>query len=291
MAKVLYEPSYESAIWRIYFMNNWQLTFKNFYVTFEWIISELDDEKKELYDEISSLVNWIEDLSVENTDLKSSLDRLRKNLNNYKETTEIVVTIKNQISDWWITLTSKQNDVLNDIIARLENKDTVITVWMNEYEKNKQEIMSLLSESGISQKTKSNAQEWFNEFEEILAAWLEPEEKERMLNEIRDDILSDLKKDKQQDLYWENFKIYFCNMFDYYSIISSKCWSQENNLITENYEKSQKQDTPSKSWWLPLWLKIILIILVWWLLTMWWIIVFFSVKARMNSMSENDEEE
>jgi hypothetical protein len=34
-----------------------------------------------------------------------------------------------------------------------------------------------------------------------------------------------------------------------------------------------------------------LIVLIWWLLTMGWIIVFFSIKARMNSASENDEEE
>jgi hypothetical protein len=34
-----------------------------------------------------------------------------------------------------------------------------------------------------------------------------------------------------------------------------------------------------------------LIILVGWLLTMWWIIVFFSLKAKLNSASEEDEEE
>jgi hypothetical protein len=31
--------------------------------------------------------------------------------------------------------------------------------------------------------------------------------------------------------------------------------------------------------------------LVWWLLTMGWIIVFFSIKARLNTESENEDEE
>jgi hypothetical protein len=43
-------------------------------------------------------------------------------------------------------------------------------------------------------------------------------------------------------------------------------------------------------WWLPSWLKIVLIILVWWLLAMGWVIVFFSIKAKLNSTSDEDEE-
>jgi peptidoglycan hydrolase CwlO-like protein len=43
---------------------------------------ELDEENKEIYNDITKLINGIEDLSIENTDLKKSLDKLRKNLNN-----------------------------------------------------------------------------------------------------------------------------------------------------------------------------------------------------------------
>ena len=41
---------------------------------------------------------------------------------------------------------------------------------------------------------------------------------------------------------------------------------------------------------LPSWLKIVLIIVVWGLLAMWWVIVFFSIKARLNSESDEDDE-
>ena len=78
---------------------NGKLTFKNFYVTLEGVILELDDEKKDLYDDITQLFNGIEDLSVENTSLKRSLDRLRKNLNNRLETTSTVNTINEQMKD------------------------------------------------------------------------------------------------------------------------------------------------------------------------------------------------
>jgi hypothetical protein len=57
MAKIVYQPNYE-VIWRIYFKNEGQLTFKNFYVQFEWYILELDDEKLVLYKDITTLMNW-----------------------------------------------------------------------------------------------------------------------------------------------------------------------------------------------------------------------------------------
>jgi regulator of replication initiation timing len=60
---------------------------------------ELDEEKRELYRDISTLINGIEDLTIENTDLKRSLDRLRKNLNNRPEVTTIVITINEQIEN------------------------------------------------------------------------------------------------------------------------------------------------------------------------------------------------
>jgi cytoskeletal protein RodZ len=74
-------------------------------------------------------------------------------------------------------------------------------------------------------------------------------------------------------------------------LYNSKCWSMTESLqnntdrpVVDSTQKTQKS-------WFPLWLKIILIVLVWWLLVMWWIIVFFSIKAKMNSSSENDEDE
>jgi flagellar basal body-associated protein FliL len=67
----------------------------------------------------------------------------------------------------------------------------------------------------------------------------------------------------------------------------------EQKNIQNNYAKSQdnEQSSSDSSGWLPLRLTIILIFLVWWALTMIGIIVFFSIKARLNSSSDNWEDE
>ena len=105
--------------------------------------------------------------------------------------------------------------------------------------------------------------------------------------------MSDYKKNKRE---WENdFNLYFCDIFSYYDIISStgKCWAGVETKDIQKHYKETKEDTKTskeESWGFPTWLKIMLIFLVWWVLTMIWIIVFFSIKARLNSSSENDEE-
>ena len=288
MVKIVYEPNYESSIWRLYFTNNWQLTFKNFYVTFEWSILELDEEKRELYRDISTLINGIEDITIENTDLKRSLDRLRKNLNNRPEVTTIVITINEQIENWWIKIDLKQKESLDSILNRLSNEDTIVSVWMNEYEKNREEILASLPEGQWSIKT--TVEGMFQNFDETAYQYT-PEEKAKELESIRNTIIDDGKKNRW--MYNENdFTIYFCNIFDYYEIptYTKKCWWDLLPII-ENYDKWKTTDTSSSKWGFPLWLKIVLIILVWWLLTMWWVIVFFSIKAKLSSTSESDEDE
>ena len=282
LAKIVYEPNYENAIWRIYFTNKWKLTFKNYYITFEWYVSELDEEKYALYEDISILVNGIEDLTSENTDLKMLLDRLRRNLNNAWEVTSLILTINEKIAEWWIKLDASQKELLDHVISSLSSKDTVIAVWKSDYEKNKAEILELVSAS-----QRETVESLFKEFEE---ANFEPEGRADSLNKIREFIIDISKKNNRYDE--EDYTPYFCNIFDFYKITNytTKCWSDAESLITKNYNKEIENPSSSSSSWLPLWLKIILIILVWWLLVMWWIIVFFSVKARLNSSSESDDE-
>lgn len=288
MAKIRYEPDYESAIGRVYFTNNGNLTFKNFYVTFEWIILELDDEKKEIYNDITSLVNGIEDLSTENTDLKRTLDKLRKNLNNRSEVTSLVITINEQIEEWWIKMSADQKETLDSVLSRLSNKDTIVSVWMNEYEKNKREIIALLP----SQWTLKSTIEWkFEDFDANSSEyWLDERAKE--LEWIRDLIIKNSKKNNIDE---NDFTLYFCNIFEHFSIstYTDKCWAAASDTILDNYkkEKSNQSTTSSEKSKFPLRLKIILIILVWWLLTMWWVIIFFSVKARLNTAADNEDEE
>jgi hypothetical protein len=62
-------------------------------------VLELDEEKLEIYNDITTLVNGIEDLSVENTDLKNSLNNLSKDLNNRPAVTSSVIAIKEKIDE------------------------------------------------------------------------------------------------------------------------------------------------------------------------------------------------
>ena len=275
MAKIVYQPNYESAIWRIYFMNNWQLTFKNFYVQFEWYILELDEEKLAIYKDITTLMNWIEDISIANANLKSSLDMLRKNLNNITVVTPTVIAINEQIDAWWIKLDQRQKDLLDSILDRLSNADTIISVWLSEYEINKMDILVSVPKT---HKIRASVEEWFLNFEESSS----PEEKGKILTDLMNNILKNVNLDSSDVsiIQWR-----FCSISEYYSL-----WSYAK-VCPSDWGKtwlSSSQNTPEKSWWLPGRLKIVLFVLVGWLLAMWWIILFFSIKAKLSS-SEEDE--
>ena len=288
IAKVKYEPDYDSTIWRVYFTQDWKLKYKDYYVTFEWVFLWLDEEKMEIYKDITQLLNWVEDnLSVENKNLTILLDKLRKNLRNKPEVSSLVNTINEEVNKWWIKIDSKQKDLLDSILSRLSNEDTIISVWLNEYEKNKKEIFS------VSPKSLSKVEGLFKEFEENYDEYGQ-QDKANKLEKIRNEVINDAKKNEVSE---DDINPYFCRIFDYYAVsqyselYNSKCWSVTESLqnntdrpVVDSTQKTQKS-------WFPLWLKIILIVLVWWLLVMWWIIVFFSIKAKMNSSSENDEDE
>jgi hypothetical protein len=222
--------------------------------------------------------------------LKKSLDKLRKNLNNRWEVTSLVMLINEQLTEW-VQMTASQKELLDSVLFRLSNEDTVIAVWMNEYEKNKREILALLSEKWSLKKT---VEKKFEEFEEWLGDY-GLEDRKNKLEEIWDLILQENKKDKWSAIDEWILNTYFCNIYEHYDIsnYTTKCGlSPESSTISENYDEwKSKTETESQSSWLPMWLKIILIILVWGLLTMCGIIIFFSIKARLNSMSENDGDE
>lgn len=286
VVKVRYEPDYDSTIWRVYFKQNGELKYKDFYVTFEWVLVWLDDEKTEIYRDITKLLNWIEStLSVENKNLTILLDKLRKNLNNKPEVSSLVNTINEEINKWWIKMDSKQKDLLDSILARLSNEDTVVSVWLNEYEKNKKEILAL--------RKSSKNEKLFKEFEEKYDDY-DQQDKADALEKIWENVI---KEGKNNGWSESDFNKFFCDIFDYYAVsqystlYNDKCWSTTSS-ITDNSDKPVTSSTQkSEKSGFPLRLKIILIVLVWWLLVMWWIIVFFSIKAKLNSSSENDEDE
>lgn len=288
MAKVVYQPNYESAIWRIYFTEDNQLMFKNFYVTFEWYIHELDEENLEIYNDITILINWIDDISIDNIDLKNYLDTLRKNLNSRNTTSSLVATIQNILDDWWVKLSPNQKELLDSILARLSNSDTIVSVWMNEFEKNKLEILAILPSS-----LRPEIERMFSSFENNINVY-DPEQKYQELQNIQNVVI-----EKWQSMWWLDDKDIalviqpsFCNIFGYYDITrySSDCGTDS---VTENWAHASDETTTKTSNqkdWLPKRLKIILICLMAGLLVVWWVIVFFSIKAKLNSTSEEEDE-
>ncbi len=285
VAKLKYSPSYESAIWRVIFTaNNWKLVFQNFYVSFEWYILELSAEDRELYDNISTLINWIDDRIWENSNLKSSLDVLRKNLNNRNIVSSTIMTIQTIQADWWISLDSAQKDSLSDILSILANSDTIFAVWIDDYEKNKEEIITMVPASA-----KKEIKEMFQNFENNRET-LDKQGMATELKKIREKIGEIWKKEMDKDDV-PVFDQAFCNIFEYYELTSytETCGSNIDREVKKNKEKISSNSSSDKKW-LPTWLIIVLTVLFGWLLVMWWIIVFFSLKSRLNK-SEEDEEE
>ena len=214
VAKIIYEPNYNRAIWRVYFTNNWKLTFKNFYVTFQWYISELDEEKMEIYNDITVLIDGIEDVSMENVELKQFLNWLRNSLNDRIEITNLLISIKERIANWWILIDVKQKELLDYIISRFEN-ELIVFDGMNEYEKYKEEILALLP-TGKWSGIKSTIEEMFMEYEYNQFSY-NNEERAKELWKIWDKIIKDWKKNKWLDDE-RDFDVYFCGMYDYFDI-------------------------------------------------------------------------
>jgi hypothetical protein len=94
-----YTPQFESIIGRVYFEYNGKLVFKNFSVSFEGFNVVMDQNNLLIYQDITTLINGIEDRSIGNSDLKVALDVLRKNLLDKNQTSANVVALQNQIKD------------------------------------------------------------------------------------------------------------------------------------------------------------------------------------------------
>jgi hypothetical protein len=62
-------------------------------------VLELSDDNLEIYNDITKLIDGMDDSSTENTELKKYLNKLRRNLNNVSEVSALVVDINEQISN------------------------------------------------------------------------------------------------------------------------------------------------------------------------------------------------
>lgn len=285
LAKITYTPSYENSIWRVYFTHEWQLKYKNFYVSFEWYVIELTDEELAIYRDITTLINGIQDSTDDNVNLKSSLVMLRKNLKDKSMASSMAMNIHAQLDEWYvdIEITSEQKELLDVVLKKIYWNDVAYyRVWMSEYESNKAEILAILPPTW-----KGEIEQLFKDFEDNIS--MVPEWKAHKLSNIRMQILTKWASDWSiDDIDVTNvLQPSFCNIVKYYD-----CWTyvntcDESNANTAHSDEAQVSTNSSRK--MPWWVKIILIILVWWVLIMWWGIIFFAIKAKMNNNWEDEE--
>ena len=213
-----YTPLTESIIGRVYFEYNGKLVFKNFNVSFEASEILLDETNKTLYTDITTLINGIEDTTIGNTDLKTLLDILRKNLLDKNQTSANVVGIQTHITETAILIDAEQKALLESIITRLSNADTVSALGGNEYEKAREAILTILP-TGLS----TLIREDFTQFENNSER-LDEEGKRESLNAIITLIAS---KGPEYEFQANDMTTFiqpeFCKIFAFYDIASEAC--------------------------------------------------------------------
>ena len=280
---------FEPIMGRLYFKYQGETTYKTFTVEFENDEIPLEGDMLDIYKDISTLINGIEEKNNGNAYLRIYLDQLRKNLLDRNATSSTVVEIQNLLNENVVLLDSNQDFLLNSILERLANADTVSALWWNEYEKAKSEILSILPDELADSVTLK-----FVDFESV-ADRIDNDEKKAKLNDILNFIVENANKYDMDVNDIENVIVKnFCNILNFYEISSNKCGVvnetptvQEENTISNTV--NEDTTTPSKG--LPTRLKIILWVVISAILIVGGVIVFFAIKAKMKDENEEEDEE
>jgi hypothetical protein len=277
-----YNPQFESIMGRIYFDYQGKFVFKNFSVNFEGYDVVMDQTNLLLYQDITTLMNGIVDNNVGNADLKLLLDDLRKNLLDKNQTSATVIAIQTHLTEAAIYIDQTQKDLLDSILIRLSNIDTISALGANEYDKAKMEILTMLPTN-----LKTEVESMFSQFE-LKAGNLDDEEKKTEINNI----LNHIRKNAEQyEISREDvdgfFLVKICEILNYYSIASNLC----DAAIIEQPDIPPENTTQKESNSFPTWLKVILRIIFGGIVIVGGTIVFFAVKAKLKDTNPDEEEE
>ena len=278
-----YEPQFENIIGRLQFDYNGQFVFKNFNVIFEGFDTIMDQNNLLIYQDITTLINGIEDTSIWNADLKHLLDILRKNLLDRNQTTSNVIALENHISESPIYIDEGQKELLNSVISRLTNADTISAMGGTIYDQAKNEILATLPTN-----LRTEIEIMFTNFE-AEADNLDNDGKKEKLTAILNHIANnaDAHQIDRNDIDGIFLKE-ICRILDYYTITSQAC--HPDSVVTTPEIPLETPTTPS-SGGMPTWLKVILRIVFWGIVIIGWVIVFFAVKAKLNAEAEAEDNE
>jgi hypothetical protein len=211
------------------------------------------------------------------------LDSLRKNLLDKNQTSATVIAIQTHITESAIYIDQEQKNLLDSIILRLSNIDTISALGGNEYDKAKMEILTLLPTN-----LKTDVERMFTSFE-LRVDNLTKDEKKIEINKILNYIAENA---GNYEVSAEDVNVFIlrqiCHILDYYDIPSESC----NSEITIQPDIPPEDTTQKESKSLPTWLKVILRIIFGGIVIVGGTIVFFAVKAKLkDSHQEEDEEE
>jgi hypothetical protein len=201
------------------------------------------------------------------------------------QTSANVVSIQTHIKETSIQITASQKDLLESIISRLSNAETISAMGGNEYDKAKAEIQAVTPYN-----LRVEVGPKFAQFE-LGADNLDDEGKYNKLSEIfayiktnagaYDMDINDVDTIVQKEL---------CNILLYYNIAEYSQTCSVNSVTLTTQVPVENLDTPSTGG-LPGWLKVILRIIGGGIVVVGGMIVFFAVRAKMKADEERDEDE
>lgn len=162
--------------------------------------------------------NWIWDLVTKQDEIKYTY------IDSYEEgvTPRVAVEYKWKLGQakWATILVVNERYLLNVKTEKVEGETIIITD--NRYEKNKIKILLQLP---VTWNIRQYMDWMFRDYEKDEDSYTNEERAEK-LNTIRNTLIKDGKEENKWLDNEEDFTPYFCNIFDYYGIITytEKCW-------------------------------------------------------------------
>jgi hypothetical protein len=212
--------------------------------------------------------------------LKTLLDVLRKNLLDKHQTTANVVAIQSHVKENVIQLDQGQKDLLESILSRLANGDTISAMGGNAYTTAREEILATLPVN-----LRREVEPMFTQFE-AEADRMDTEAKKKTLTTILNYIADNASTHHMSKNDIDGIILpQFCAILAFYEIQSTSCVTSDSApLLPSIPVESAKKSV------LPLWLQVILRIVGGGILIVGGVIVFFAIKAKIRAGEEEEDE-
>lgn len=292
-----YIPKYETTVWRIYYTSNWQAQTKDFTISFLDYEMTLDPQYKEVYGNITALIQSMSgpDRSTGNqVRARDLLGDLKNNIWDDAARMASVVSLKDFLDKNPMNWNTAQNNLIQKIFLALSNKSTVAAQWGSSYEVLKADILAILPGTLLTQ-----TNDLFTQFENInwdaTTQTSQQESRKSILQQIVNLIQSNVAgtgsaiQDNQIDNNDMNTIIMpdICSIMDIYSIPSSFCSTSNLKAVPDNITVQTGTTVAVATSGTSI-LKIIFIVLWVFVGIFVALVVIFAVRAKMRQEKEEN---